>query len=91
MKRNGKDTQVLAGYDGEPYTVGDRVEIHPGTDTWMIGLRYGTVKKIRPLSTHEVDINFTPMDQVQVEMYAVGGLMLRDLRPGSACTFRKVR
>jgi hypothetical protein len=31
------------GYDGIEYKVGDRVEIHPATDLWMMGARYGTV------------------------------------------------
>lgn len=28
-------------------TVGQRVEIHPATDAWMMGDRYGEVIKIR--------------------------------------------
>ena len=31
------------GYDGLTIAVGDRVELHPGTDLWMRGARYGTV------------------------------------------------
>jgi len=27
----------VTGYDGSTFTVGDRVEIHPGTDLWMMG------------------------------------------------------
>ena len=80
---------MAKGYDGVTYTVGDRVEIHPSTQTWMIGLRYGTVKKIRPRTAYEVDINFWSMDQVRVEMDAYKGL-LPHARYGSVCTFRKV-
>ena len=28
------------------FTIGQRVESHPATDTWMRGNRYGTVSKI---------------------------------------------
>ena len=31
------------GYDGNTYTIGDRVELHPGTDLWMRGARFGEV------------------------------------------------
>lgn len=31
------------GYDGLGYDIGDRIEIHPGTDLWMRGARYGVV------------------------------------------------
>ena len=34
---------VLYGYDGRAYGIGDRVELHPGTDLWMRGARYGLV------------------------------------------------
>lgn len=32
----------MTGYDGIPYEIGDRVELHPGIDLWMFGARYGT-------------------------------------------------
>lgn len=51
-------TQTLTGYDGLGYNVGDRVELHPGTDLWMQGARYGTVVGVR--STRE--------DRVHVEL-----------------------
>jgi hypothetical protein len=63
------------GYDGKTFTVGDRVEIHPGTDLWMMGARYGTVKSIVPTSE----------DRVRVEMDKVRGL-----RSGPADRFRAV-
>lgn len=34
------------GYDGLGYTVGDRVELHPGCDLWVQGARYGTVTAV---------------------------------------------
>jgi hypothetical protein len=46
------------GYDGSAYNVGDRVELHPGTDLWMSGAHYGTVVGIRP----------TPKDRVHVTL-----------------------
>ncbi len=46
------------GYDGSAYNVGDRVEIHPGTDLWISGARFGTV----------VRMSLTPNDRVQVVM-----------------------
>jgi hypothetical protein len=30
----------LIGYDGKPYTVGDRVELSPGLDLWVRGARF---------------------------------------------------
>ena len=53
----------LVGYDGNGYGVGDRVEIHPGTDLWMRGARFGTV----------VRRSATPADRVHVEMDAIPG------------------
>ena len=63
------------GYDGTAYTVGDRVEIHPGTDLWAMGARYGTVRTIVP----------TPAERVRVEMDKVRGL-----RSGPADRFRAI-
>jgi hypothetical protein len=34
------------GYDGSWFKAGDRVELHPGTDLWMRGARYGIVTRI---------------------------------------------
>jgi hypothetical protein len=36
------------GYDGSIIREGTRVELHPGTDHWMRGARYGTIKRIDP-------------------------------------------
>lgn len=33
----------LKGYDGNMILIGDRVELHPGTDLWMRGAKYGRV------------------------------------------------
>ena len=49
---------MLTGYDGNGYDVGDRVEIHPATDLWMRGARYGVV----------VRKSLTPADRVHVRM-----------------------
>ena len=65
----------LIGYDGNAFAVGDRVEVHPGTDLWMMGARYGTV----------VGTSLTPEDRVRVEMDKVRGL-----RSGPADRFRAV-
>lgn len=68
--------EQLIGFDGVPYMVGDRVELHPGTDLWMRGARYGTV----------VGTSSTPRDRVRVELDKMPGRKFS----GSADTFRKV-
>lgn len=54
------DTPAV-GWDGTQIFVDSRVEIHPGTDMWMRGARYGTVTRIVP----------TPEDRVRVRMDAL--------------------
>jgi len=49
---------MVTGYDGKAYVVGDRVEIHPGTDLWMMGARFGVV----------VGTSLTPIDRVKVRL-----------------------
>lgn len=66
----------FTGYDGQSYSIGDRVEIHPGTDLWMRGARYGVV----------VGSSLTPKDRVRVEMDRVPGRTFA----GSEDTFRRV-
>lgn len=66
----------MRGYDGSTYEVGDRVEIHPGTDLWMRGARYGRV----------VGTSLTPKDRVKVEMDFLPGSTFA----GSEDTFRRV-
>jgi hypothetical protein len=34
------------------YAVGQRVELHPATDAWMAGDRYGEITKIGPKYLH---------------------------------------
>lgn len=64
------------GYDGLSYTVGSRVEIHPGTDLWMRGARYGTVVGCAP----------TPKDRVRVKLDATG----ERVWTGTEDTFRAI-
>jgi hypothetical protein len=66
---------TATGYDGNGYNVGDRVELHPATDLWMRGARYGTVVGIVP----------TPRDRVRVVLDALGTRVFS----GSADTFRR--
>ena len=63
------------GYDGHGYTVGDRVELHPGTDLWMRGARYGDV----------VGLSLTRNDRVRVKIDRTGQTI-----HGSEETFRRV-
>jgi hypothetical protein len=37
---------ALNGYDGVPVGVGDRVELHPATDLWMRGAKFGRVVRL---------------------------------------------
>ena len=67
--------EYVYGYDGSAYSVGDRVEIHPSTDYWMRGARYGTV----------VRISTTPKDRVHVKLDKVAGKVA-----GRAGYFRRV-
>ena len=69
-------TKRHVGYDGTRYDTGDRVEIHPGTDLWMQGARYGTV----------VGSSLTPDDRVHVEMDALPSRKFS----GSEDTFRLI-
>lgn len=67
-------SETVYGYDGNGYQIGDRVELHPGTDLWMRGARYATVVGTRP----------TERDRVHVELDAIPGRRFS----GSADTFR---
>lgn len=66
--------ETVYGYDGGGYSIGDRVELHPGTDLWMRGARYGVV----------VGLSLTPKDRVRVELDKLPGRTFS----GSADTFR---
>jgi hypothetical protein len=68
--------QNAVGYDGNGYNVGDRVELHPGTDLWMRGARYGTV----------TGISLTSADRVRVELDKLPGRTFA----GHQDTFRRV-
>ena len=68
---------TVRGYDGNGYTVGDRVELHPGTDLWMRGARFGVV----------VGLSVTPKDRVKVKL----DKLPRRTFAGSADTFRGVQ
>lgn len=69
-------TTTAYGYDGNGYTIGDRVELHPGTDLWMRGARYGTVVGMSP----------TPADRVHVELDKLPGRKFA----GHEDTFRRI-
>ena len=66
---------TVYGYDGSGYGVGDRVELHPGTDLWMMGARYGEV----------VGISATPADRVRVKLDKLPSRVFA----GHAETFRR--
>lgn len=58
-------SSTLIGYDDKPYTVGDRVELHPGTDLWMQGARYGTVIGTRSTSADRVRVQLDKFPDAQ--------------------------
>lgn len=64
------------GYDGNGYSIGDRVELHPCTDLWMMGARYGVV----------IGMSLTPNDRVRVALDKLPGRKFA----GSADTFRRI-
>ena len=66
----------MTGYDGNEYQVGDRVELHPATDLWMMGARYGEV----------VGSSLTRNDRVKVRL----DRRPNRLFSGSEDTFRRV-
>ena len=38
--------------DPADFTIGTRVQLHPATDLWMMGARYGTVVKVTRTRVH---------------------------------------
>lgn len=66
---------TLYGYNGGPYTIGDRVELHPGTDLWARGARFGTVRSV----------SATRDDRVHVELDKLPGRLFS----GAATTFKR--
>lgn len=67
---------TVTGFDGNGYSIGDRVQLHPGTDMWMRGAKFGTV----------VGFSLTPNDRVHVEL----DLIPNRKYSGSADTFKIV-
>jgi hypothetical protein len=67
---------TVYGYDGNGYTIGDRVELHPATDLWMAGAKFGIV----------VGLSITPNDMVRVRLDHYPNRLFA----GSQDTFRKV-
>jgi len=65
--------ETWSGAAVSDFRVGDRVELHPLTELWMRGARFGEVKKLgRSLITIEVDVTgklakFAPADLVVIE------------------------
>lgn len=51
------------GYDGVPIKVGDRIELSPGTDLWMQGARFGTVR----------GVSITDADKFKIELDTLPG------------------
>lgn len=70
------EDRIAHGYDGAAYGVGDRVEIHPGTDLWMQGARFGVV----------VSMSLTPKDRVRVRLDKTG----ERVWCGTEDTFRRI-
>ena len=48
----------LTGYDDVEYAIGDRIELHPGTDQWMMGARYGVV----------IGTSITELDRIKIKL-----------------------
>jgi hypothetical protein len=72
-----KETVTVYGFMGDGYTVGDRVELHPGTDLWMRGARYGVVIGIVPTEDDRVRVR---LDKLPNRKFS-----------GSADTFNPIR
>ena len=71
----GGNLSDIIGYDGNAIAIGDRVELHPATNLWMRGARFGTV----------VGLSITDRDRVKI-MLDNG----ERVYSGSADTFRRV-
>jgi hypothetical protein len=54
---------IIRGYDSKIIRHGDRIELHPATDLWMRGVRYGTV----------VGTSLTPDGRIHVELDLLRG------------------
>lgn len=67
---------MFIGYDKKPYSIGDRIELHPACDLWMQGARYGKV----------IGSSLTINDRVKVKIDKLPKMKYS----GSEDTFRKV-
>jgi hypothetical protein len=66
-------TQEDSMYSIEDFSEGQRVEIHPATDLWMRGARYGVVVKVGLMSVHvRLDASFF---RYRGELYDLGEFM----------------
>lgn len=60
-------------YKLNDFRVGDRVELHPGTDLWMRGARYGTVMRI---GRDKLTVNVDQLRRdVRVAPRNIGGIL----------------
>ena len=64
---NGAYYEDAIGYDGKALEVGNRIEIHPGTDLWMRGARYGTITGMVPTTNDRVRVE---MDKIPNRTYS---------------------
>ena len=81
LKNAIKDANRLlnaTGYDGNEYTIGDRVELHPSVEYCVQGARYGEVVGMSLTSDDKVHIKFDKLPN-RKQHFA-----------GSADTFRKI-
>lgn len=44
--------RTVYGFDGSGIQEGDRVELHPACDLWMMGARFGNVTKLTQRSAN---------------------------------------
>ena len=64
---------VLRAEDGHALTIGDRVQLHPASDWWMRGARYGEVVKLGRKYVHvrldrngNAAVRFLPRDILEL-------------------------
>lgn len=72
----------FTGYDGKPYTLGSRIEIHPGTDLWMKGARFGEVVGCSLTSQDRVKVR---LDKLPERVFSGPEERFRALQPGDDC------
>lgn len=59
------------GYDGRPLAIGARIELHPSTDLWAAGARYGTV--VDTWTGTVVGCRSTPRDRFVIVLDRIPG------------------